>query len=278
MRVIRIILVSLLLAGLLPGIGAARTRSTEIVLSGRRSASVTFTLHEPVRLACCDYEAGSTPGEVRVVGMSTRTTGTYAGFAIERVRDGRMIKLAVHVPPLDLDDGKFPTVIMFGRARQLPEGRYRIHLLTDGRSTVRIEARGLPRDLVLEPRRQTGAFSELVELGADSLQKRVPLEIRRGVTVLQATKTQGENTQAHYLSQCVAPAGSACAGAEDHEPWITPGSARGGGTMMQAYVGDLQPGEYDAIFSAASVGTSSSSVGFVLMFGKEVWLDVPEAP
>lgn len=272
MKTLRIGLAALVMAMIFPAAGSARPAPYELVLDGSRSASVVISLQRPVKLTCCEMRGEERDGTMHfgIEGFSAETRGTYAGFAIERLSDGRMMKIAVHVPHLDLGQGLVPTVISFGRATRLASGRYRIHLLTDGRSTVRVAAPGLPKTMYLNPSQPSKVTSELVELttpaGVPSLQSRVPIEVAKSSVVLLAVMTEGELTQAHYLSQCVTAPGDVCKQASQHEPWVTAGSGGGGGALMDAHVGTLPAGSHEAVFSAVSVGTSVASYGFVLVF------------
>lgn len=276
MRTLRIGLAALSIAVIIPAAGSARPATHELVLDGSRSASVVVSLPRPVKLTCCEMRGEERDGSMHfgIEGFSAETRGSYVGFAIERISDGRIMKIAVRVPQLDLGQGLVPTVISFSRVTKLAPGRYRIHLLTDGRSTVRVAAPGLPKTTYLNPSQPSNVTAELVELttpaGLPSLQSRVPIEVAKSSVVLLAVMTEGELTQAHYLSQCVTAPGDVCKQASQHEPWVTAGSGGGGGALMDAHVGTLPAGSYDAVFSAASVGASTASYGFVLVFDPSV--------
>jgi hypothetical protein len=254
---------------LLP-ISAASEPAKTIVLKGKRSSYIQVRLHRTVQLDCCSFRRQERNGQTyfAIKGLSVDTRGDYAGFAIERVRDGQMMKGAVRIPAMDLDEGRLPTYISFGRRETLRPGLYRFHLLTDGPATVRVTARGLEARTTLRPQRPTAVAAELLTLvtsiGEQKLQERVAVDVGRESTVLLATKTEGENTQAHYVSHCLTGPGGSCSG-EDYDLWLSPGSGGGGGTKIDVFDGTIPSGTYDAVFSARSAGTTEGSLGFVLV-------------
>ncbi|HEX2195429.1 MAG TPA: hypothetical protein VHJ76_00765 [Actinomycetota bacterium] len=180
------------------------------------------------------------------------------------------MKAAVRIPPMDLAGGRVPTFTSWGRAARLPAGDYRIHLLTDGPSTVRIAARGLGRDLVLEPSEPSAASARLVTLATESgvqgVQERVAVEVARGGTVVLASKTEGELAQAHLLAHCLTEPGGQCSDVEDYDVWTSPASGGGGGANTEV-LDRVPAGAYDAVFTAGSAGVPRGTYGFVLVFG-----------
>lgn len=273
MRRLAVIVAALLLLGGAPA-GAGDRAPRELVLRGDRSASVDVTLRRPVRLTCCRPVEQTVDGQAsfRVAGLSVETEGTYAGFAIERVRDGRMMRGAVRIPSMDLEEGRIPTYVSFGRKPRLRPGRYRIHLLTDGPSVVRVEGAGLTRSLELAPAGPTKVAAELVTLatttGLEQAQARVPVEVTKGATVLLAVKTEGDYAQAHYLGQCIVQPGAQCSEEEHYDTWASPASGGGGGTKLDMFErGAIEPGSYEAVFVAGSIGAPQGAYGFVLVLG-----------
>lgn len=267
------ILATVLVTGLLAVSAPAAARPTgEILLRGDRSASVEIRLERTVRLECCRFVEQTVDGQTsfRISGFDVSTEGTYAGFAIERARDGRIMKGAVRIPPMDLEEGRMPTFVSFGRASRLPAGKYRLHLLADGPSTVRVTAAGLGRTLDLVPSGRSHVSAELTALattgGPQQAQARVPVEVGKGATVLLASKTEGEYAQAHYLGQCLVEPGGQCS-QDDYETWASPASGGGGGTTVDSFVGTVEPGTYEAVFVAGSLGAPQGSYGFVLVLG-----------
>lgn len=272
MRTLVSALLTALVVGAAPGPAVADTPvPEEIVLRGDRSASVEVRLRHPVDLKCCRLraEAGDGPRSYSIAGFDVETSGSYAGFAIERVRDGRIMKGAVRIPEMDLADGTVPTFASFGRVTKLRPGRYRIHLLTDGRSTVRVAAPGLRDQLELTPAGPTGASAELVPLltesGPQQVQARVPLEVPRDATVVLVGKTEGDFGQFHYLGQCLVQPGGQCSDEDHYETWASPASGSSGGTKIDVFDGSVEAGSYDAVFVAGSAGVPQGAYGFVLV-------------
>jgi hypothetical protein len=270
MKVLATVLsLSLLLCAGAP-VEAAPARG-QIVLKGDRNTSIEVTLPREIRLTCCEFKGVTKDGVTffKVSGFQVESQGTYSGFAIERVSDGRVMKGAVWVPDLDLDEGRVPTVISFGRATVLQRGRYRIHLLTDGPSTVRITANGLERPLLLRPEESSSVNAEVIPLltedGSGPVQARVSIETSTRSTVLLATKTEAELGQAHLLSQCLTEPGGHCTDPSDTEPWVSPASGGGGGTQIDV-ISDQPSGTHEAVFTAVSAGLRQGSYGFVLVF------------
>lgn len=273
MRRLAVAVAAVLLLGAAPAGAGDRPRG-EFVLRGDRSASVDVTLRRPVRLTCCRPVEQMVDGQasLRVAGFSVETEGTYAGFAVERVRDGRMMRGAVRIPSMDLEDGRMPTYVSFGRDSRLRPGRYRIHLLTDGPSVVRIEAAGLARSMALAPERPTKVAAELVTMattgGPEQAQARVPVDVTKRSTVLLASKTEGDYAQAHYLGQCIVEPGGQCSEEEHYDTWVSPASGGGGGNKLDMFErGTFEPGSYEAVFIAGSIGAPQGAYGFVLVLG-----------
>lgn len=274
MRWIPVPLAIAILLAAAPATPVEAGRPTEIVLNGKRSGFAQIRVGQRVGLECCGLEPVTQNGQTRLrtTGFTARTTGTYAGFVIERVADGRIMKMAVRVPALDLRVGRVPTFISFGRFNDLPRGRYRVHLLTDGRATVRIVADGLSSDVFLQPNRRSPVSATLIPLAEGTtdrtVQARVPVHVGRTSMVGLATKTEGDTAQAHYLSQCLTEPGGVCTDEEDYDVGVSPGSGGGGRTMIRVHpAGTLPHGPYDAVFSAGSVGLQEPAYGFVLVFG-----------
>ncbi len=88
--------------------------------------------------------------------------GTYAGAYVEPVRgDGPVAGAMLLRAMPDLSDVPFP----LGPQGWLPAGRYRVHLLGDAATTVRIRVEGLRRDLTVTTRTRSGVDAEWVDRG-----------------------------------------------------------------------------------------------------------------
>lgn len=247
---------------------AGKPPAGEMVLRGDSSASVEVRLAQPADVFCCRMVFEEVDGRsyFRIAGFEVETEGTFAGFAIERPSDGRILRGAVRLPAMDLDDGIVPGFASFGRTRRLPAGRYRIHLLTDGPSTVRFTVPGLRRDVHLRPEGASDVTASLVELTPEDVQERVPVEVPGDALVVLVSKTEGDFTQGHYLSHCLAAPGAPCTSSEDYEVWTSPGSGGGGGTRVDSLY-DPPTGSLDAVFTSRSLGVPAGTYGFVLVLG-----------
>lgn len=115
--------------------------------------------------------------------------GTYAGAYVEPVGYGAAAGTLLLRAMPGLSDAAFP----LGTQSWLPAGRYRVHLLGDAATTVRIRAEGLRRDLTVTTRTRSALDVTWVERGVAGVatpadRTIVPLTVRsRTLTVLAAS-------------------------------------------------------------------------------------------
>lgn len=263
--------ISLLLAGVLALAGSpagAEEAGGSIVLRGSRSAHIDVKLPR-IKVECCDLRA--TPQGVTYDGFSSSTKGSYVGFAIERIPQHKIIVGAVHAPGLDLGGGDVPTFSTLGQGGWLAPGRYRIHLLTDGRSTVRIEVgSGAAIRRSLRPRVATDAKGRVLPIGLGTLapagQARAEMAVKRGTHAVLMSKIDAEAGQVDYLSQCVTEIGATCQDADRHDEdlYPCPGCSGSAITLARHYPPrSLERGRREAVFTAATAGVTRDSRAFV---------------
>lgn len=272
MRAVVVITVVALIFGAAPQ-GVARDSSAEqLVLRGSHSASVEVYFGSAIELACCGIDSEVRNRQMRffTTGFDVSTDGTYGGFLIERVRDDRIMKAAVRIPEMDLSGAGVPTFVEFGKAKTLSAGHYRIHLLTDGQSTVRIEMNGLPRSTTYLPSKPSPVSAQLHRMieqpGPPAAHIRDALRIQPSSTVAIAIHTEADLGQAHVTSQCVVLPGEWC-GEDDQDAFITPASGASGMSNIKVYPkSSFEAGNYEAVFTVASAGVVRSAHGFLLVF------------
>lgn len=115
------------------------------------------------------YTEVTFPGRVRFETSGTAkpppaydTEGTYAGAYVEPVGRAGAAAGTMLLPALPgLEDVAFP----LGTQGWLPAGRYRVHLIGDAATTVRIRAEGLRRDLTVTTRTRSALAASWVERG-----------------------------------------------------------------------------------------------------------------
>jgi hypothetical protein len=236
--------------------GPARAADVHyLVLRGSRSASVEVTFAHPFTLMLDSYSA---------VPPRVTTKGSYAGVWVEQVRDDRINAGTVVVPKMRMIDGDFP--VAFGIDGRLPAGRYRVHLLADGASEVRIAVRGLDRDVVLAPRGRNLVTGRLVDLalvpGAHSGSADIPVALRDTTMTVLMASTDGDVPAAESAA-CLTRTPTLPCGAGDSGPGVRASYLGIGGRMSTlsatfAYPHDRKPGEYDAVYDAAAAGARTA--------------------
>jgi hypothetical protein len=256
-----------LLAAAAPAAGKTRSLRS-FVLEGSKSASVVFEIDEKISIVCCEMDQRGSQFGVR--GFSAQTEGSYAGFILERVRDRRVLLMAVRLPSMDLFDGDIETSLYWGRPAVLRPGKYKLHLVTDGPSTVTIGFEGSEADRYLEPKGPTKVQASMVDLldgGLPVGEKRVPIEVDDDSLVGLISHEEGELAQAHYQSQCLTSRGDHCGELDDHGVYPSPASGGGGGTISEVFPsGKVSPGAYDALFAGGNVAVESEAHGFAIVF------------
>lgn len=235
---------------------AAPSTLREIVLTGSRPASVEVT-----------FGARFSPrlGVVHSEGIKAATRGTYAGVWFENVRTPRLSQGAVVVPAM----GDALPIAWGGSDREdfsLPAGRYRVHLLTDGVSTVRVRAGGLDRNLRLSPARASDVRARLVKVTAVTAE--VPVLVKPTTTTVLAASTHNEPSLAAAVSVCLdegyqAPC-EASGGLGMQVAFVMPGLWSRTMATYNVYPGDASTGEHTATYKVASATPTATLHAFAL--------------
>lgn len=254
---------------LVPAARSAPHSSTAFIeLRGNDSASAIIVLRDPVSLKCCTVAVHPKEGPY-IKGMTAKTKGTYVGFVIEKVGENRPLTGALRVPQFDLQ-GWYPTLLPLGIERTLPPGTYRIHLITDGPSTVRIPLAGLGRNLILEPGQSSPAKAAIVDIGvgdSGSGYASVPITVTPRTTVAMASYIRSEVGLAYVMSQCVGRATDLCQTHNDRGQ-LTFHTGVAEGFIQKVYRPGKLPvkGPTDISFTAVSGSPSQALQGLAFTF------------
>lgn len=196
--------------------------------------------------------------------------GTYAGVYVEPVRGtgpvaGTILLLGMPV----LSDYPFP----LGPQGWLPAGRYRVHLLGDAPTTVRVRAEGLRRSLTVTTRTRSDVVATWVSRGVAGVatpvdRTIVPFEMRR--KTLAVVSAMHESTGFYGRRDvCVRLRTSGLS------PCLYGNSGRGWywgvypirwslGGASAYHPGELPVGEYEAEFLDAAVAAPHGLPTFVM--------------
>ena len=262
-------LILALFFALLPqGAGAASSGYSIIELRGSKNAHVDVRFDEGTRIKW----RSDTEHPLKV-----RTRGSYAGYIVERLSDGKIVAGAVRVPVMDFDDldgdeDDPARVVVKSDSGNLAAGTYRIHLVTDGRSTVRFPVEGLDENASYRPKDPTPATSFFkpapVETGEPVSHHRTPITVKEGTLVILASILVADRSQASYLEHCVVRIIEPCQSRRDHsaQVTITPvDNIWSLSRIISVYKpGHFEPGEWQAQFSASSAGSVRRADMFLL--------------
>ena len=267
---------SLFLALLPQGAGASSPDPATIELRGSKSAHVDVRFDEPTKITCCT-DPKSSDGKPSVPPLTVRTRGTYAGYVVDRLSDGKIVAGAIRVPVMDFADTdstyRLPLLVLVKSSRHpLAPGSYRIHLVTDGPSTVRFRVDGLEEDAIYRPKSPTPvkSFFKTPTLGAGEpvSHHRTPVNVDKNTLVIVASLLVADQSQSSYLEHCVVQIVEPCQSRRDHSAQITISPVFNIWSLSRIYSvyrpGHFEPGEWQAQFSAASLGSVRVAQTFVL--------------
>jgi hypothetical protein len=257
------------LLGLLAGLGvlpvalaSGSTTSGTVVLRGSRHGAVTLVISRYTTLSTGNPLKGE-------AGATVTKAGKYAGYVLTD-SSGRLRAGAMRVDHIGFD-ARPVAVPMTAPSTVLEPGRYRLTLVADGTSEVRIPASGITGSLVLNAAETAKVTAELRSLGTAATTL-----TRKAVTIAASTTTYVAVKQAYTGAgatqrTCVAARGAFCetttgtrdrlttaqSGAGTGETWSTD-------TLAPGY---YAPGGYDAIWQASTAGLSKGAWGFALSVG-----------
>lgn len=236
-----------------------------LVVRGAKSATVDVTFRTRIRPHTDVFVPGNQP--------TATTKGTYAAVWLQSLDKPRLGAGSAVIPAITGTDP-----VGWGSSDRedmsLPAGRYRVRLVTDGTSEVRLPVDGLARDLVVRPTGRSTDAGKLVHRrpvpGVDLPADRtvIPVSIRSTSITLLASGTAYDPAVAGHGEICLHDSGPQL-------PCAVNGGSGGGfdtigagsGSSWQAaffYPGDVTPGEHDAEFTDATVGVASGYYAFAL--------------
>jgi hypothetical protein len=252
---------TLLLVAAVPTAAAESSRAETLTLIGKKSAHIDVSIDSPLRVTCCHLRDSRT-GRVIVDEMVSSVGGTYAGFAVERLSDRRVVVGALRVPEMDIEGWDIPFIATLVKGGVLVPGSYRIHLLADGPAKVQIEMEGMGRNVLLHPRESTPTTVQIHDGGLSSTagasHVRLPIRVGSRSHVVLASQVTATGGQLFYLDQCVAFPSATCPTTEDEQDASVipcPACLRGGGAVVDVYMPrDRLDGQTEAIFTTATAG------------------------
>lgn len=247
----------LLAASLATPAGAAPATAQEVVLTGSRSAHVEVTMPGRFKPRLGVFGAD---------GVTVTTRGTYAGVWFESVTTpARLSQGAVVVPAI----GDDLPVGWGGSDRDdfsLPAGRYRVHLLTDGASTVRVRVDGLSRGLRLVPRAPSDVRAKTVTV--DAVRASIPVLVRPATTTVLIGFARNDPSVGNAVNICLdegrqtpCETGS---GYGISAALLMPGQWSKMAAAVFVYPGQASSGEHTASYTMASATPTAALLAFAL--------------
>jgi hypothetical protein len=264
-----------LLAGLLLVIGVAPLRAEAapgagvLVVRGSASASVDVTFRNPVVAHMGVFEPVRTAPDVT-------TRGTYAGVWIERIGEPNDSAGFFTLPATDTPGHERHVMGFDAHGTRFEPGRYRVSLVTDGASEVRVKVDGLPRGLTLTPRRAVASWGRVVDVRttpADSAgEKTLSFRVRKGSRTMLGAWLDAPDAVSMTSSICLSQPGSAVPCPLNGRGW-SHGAGEGGGWAAEWWhfgVGTLPPtGEQEVQYvqSAPGITPPDDLLAFAVTFG-----------
>lgn len=223
----RAVVASLLLAFALAPTGPAAARQEDpaatryLVVRGSASAFTTIRLDSKIKLLA----------DRSII----RSNGTYAGYVLQRIGKPGYLSGMFAMPAIDDTYQKFAPQSIFDQERAIPAGAYRLYLVGDGRTEIRIPALGLQRSLEVRPDRKVVSDGGLHELGdMPSTQDRIQVDITPKSVLFGGFFQATDQHQVTTIEQCLTdPGGIQCV----HD---AKGTATGGAAVLSP--GNITPG------------------------------------
>lgn len=240
--------------------GGAGRPTGSIRVSSQGAAHAVVRLAEPVSMR---FDARDP--------VAWKTSGSFVGFAVERVSDGKLMVGGVRVPALDLTTPDYPARLALATGGRLSPGTYRIHVLSDGAAEVELPVGGVTWHRTYQATLRTNVSSSVLGMGAvdGSPVGRVveDLALDEPSTILLASTLETAFGQATFKSICLGTSAEVCdAQPDNRDHFVTPGSADNGWISTKVYTeDDTGSGSYSATFDYASTGLVRKAVAFVLV-------------
>jgi hypothetical protein len=268
MRTSRVALVLLAATALPLPVASAALTAHVLVVRGSRSATVDVTFRSRIRAHVDAFVPGAQP--------SATTKGTYAGVWLESLAGPPGGAGSVFVPA-SWHDQPIGWGAWDREDRSLPAGRYRVHLLTDGVSEVRLPVDGLARDLVLRPTgRSTDkgvlVHRQLAGRNAPADRTVIPVVVRAATWTVLASSVEGDGPVFGQGMICLHDGGTqlpcpAGGGAGVQGSGAGVGGHGSSGVARFVAPGEVSPGEHDAEYVDTAVTVPTGIYAFALTIG-----------
>lgn len=228
-----------------------------ITLQGGTSAWTTFDVPAPLTLDL---------GRVTVT-----TSGRFGGFYLDAVapdgpRNGIVSLRDYHVP------GDTPYVERLGTdTTRFPRGRYRLYLIADTTTVVKIPVTGVP-SRALRPANRTVATASVQELRRNGLavQGRQPVTAARRSVSFSSVMLDDVQVFAGTISACLTAPGGACnSGGQDagRAGWYVNPYGAYPFVFTVVYAPGLKAGRLDAVQEAENVAGTTYAAGASFTLG-----------
>lgn len=248
-----------------------------LVITGSRSAVVDITMPR---------DTTGTPGSLGYLCADFTTKGTYAAYLLRPVsgRGPTWGGMLTAKWPF----GKHPSCFTdHSDDRPLKAGRYRLYLMTDGATTLRVTLPGYTRNVVARPTRPFRVVAEYFDVPGVAL----PGEVKREFTMTRRTYA----LQSLYVASdmpagvetmqvCAGPRGEECPPDIRNSTWTTTWAPNPANPTAGSYFSRLTsfrrpefqdpPGPYDAYWRVKGVDVPKARAGFWLLME----LDEPAYP
>jgi hypothetical protein len=269
MRTSRAAALVLLAATALPLPAASAAPAAHVlVVRGSRSATTDVTFRSRIRAHVDLYVPGARP--------TATTTGTYAGVWLESLAGPPLGTGTVFVPA-SWHDQPIGWGAWDREDASLPAGRYRVHLLTDGVSEVRLPVDGLARDMVLRPTGRSVDRGVLVHRqvagqNAPADHTVIPVVVHAATWTVLVSSVEGDGPVVGESVICLHDGGAQKPCPAGGGPGVE-GSGGGVGSHGMSGVarfvapGEVSPGEHDAEYIEAAATVTTGSYAFALTIG-----------
>ena len=262
---VRALLTGLLVVLALAPVRAEAATMSTMVLRGSRSASidVTFRMGITVHMGVFDSPKFR---------PSVTTKGTYAGAWVEQIGDPNESTGFYVVPKTDGPGGRH--VMGFDPyGHKFEPGRYRITLVTDGPTELRIAVVGLPRTLTLSPTKPVRSWGKLVDIRSATTamhgQETVTFGVRNGSRTMLMAYLEAPTSPQMTSHICLEEGTLPCPAGGNQKSFAT-GDGGWSAEWWHFGVGSLKTtAEQDVLFLQSAPGSEPPKdlLAFVVTFG-----------